>query len=116
MSLSSAAVSPERARSSRSAGADRRRWGRAPADVLALRALVGGRFGITIPAPDLEPINRSISAPRPFNPQPVAFRLAATGSAFGAWWDHMMLDHSEHTGHRTSLGILGQRAADVRRT
>jgi len=98
MSLSSAAVSPQRARSSRSAGADRRRRVARLQTLLALRALAGDRFGITIPAPDLKLINRSVSAAQPFNPQRVALGLAETACALGAW-ERRMLDRSRGASH-----------------
>ncbi|MGN6871219.1 MAG: hypothetical protein ACTHMY_22725 [Solirubrobacteraceae bacterium] len=70
MSLSSAAVSPQRARDPAGPrGLIAARVVTRLDTLLALRALAGDRLGITIPAPDLKFIDPSISAAQPVHPQ-----------------------------------------------
>jgi len=56
--------------------------------LLALRALTGDLLEVTIPAPDLNLITRSIVGGKPFNPQRgLGHRLEDTARALGAWWE-----------------------------
>ncbi len=69
--------------------------------LLALRALAPDRFQITILAPELKFINRSMSAAQPFNPQRVrGLRLEDTAAELGARWHRGALDRIEHDRHR----------------
>lgn len=65
--------------------------------LLALRALAPDRVQITILAPELKFINRSMSAAQPFNPQRVrGLRLEDTAAELGACWHRGALDRFEH--------------------
>ena len=100
MSFSSAAVSPQRARDP---AGQRVLIGARVArlhTLVAPHALAGDRLVITIPAPDLGFIDRSISTGQPFNPQRVGLRLKDTASAAGTRWDRRNLDRREREGQR----------------
>lgn len=99
MSLSPAAVSPQRARDTAGpwvliAGGRLARL----TTLLTLRALMAEGLEITMPAPARKFIKPSISAAQPFDPQRVALRLADTASALGAWCDRRMLDRHDTRG------------------
>jgi len=69
--------------------------------LLALRALAGDRVQITILAPELKFINRSMWAVQPFNPQRVrGLRLEDTAAELAARWHRGALDRIEHDRHR----------------
>jgi sulfide:quinone oxidoreductase len=65
--------------------------------LLALRALAADRLDITILAPELQFINRSMSVDQPFKPQRGrGIRLKDTAAELGAHWQHGTLDRVEH--------------------
>ncbi|PZR66080.1 MAG: hypothetical protein DLM64_13355 [Solirubrobacterales bacterium] len=69
--------------------------------LLALRALAPDRVEITILAPELKFINRSMSVSQPFNPQRVrGLRLEDTAGELGAHWHRGTLDRFDHGRHR----------------
>jgi sulfide:quinone oxidoreductase len=69
--------------------------------LLALRALAGDRLDITILAPELKFVNRSMSAQQPFEVQRGrGFRLEDTAAELGAHWHHGALDRVVHAEHR----------------
>ena len=69
--------------------------------LLALRALAADRVDITILAPELKFVNRSMSAQQPFTVQRVrGFRLEDTAAELGAHWHRGTLDRVEHARHR----------------
>src|SRR5215204_858496 len=69
--------------------------------LLALRALAPDRVDITILAPDLKFVNRSMSAQQPFKVQRVrGFRLEDTAAELGAHWLRGTLDRVVHAEHR----------------
>src|SRR5215210_5854321 len=69
--------------------------------LLALRALAPDRLDITILAPDLKFVNRSMSAQQPFSVQRVrGFRLEDTAAELGAHWHGGTLDRVLHAQHR----------------
>ena len=69
--------------------------------LLALRALAGDRVDITIVAPELKFINRSMAVDQPFKPQRVrGVRLKDTAAEFGARWHRGALDRVEHEQRR----------------
>jgi sulfide:quinone oxidoreductase len=69
--------------------------------LLALRALAGDRLDITILAPELKFVNRSMSARQPFEGQRVrGFRLEDTAAELGAHWHRGALDRVVHAQHR----------------
>ncbi len=69
--------------------------------LLALHALAPDRVAVTILAPELKFINRSMSAAQPFNPQRVrGLRLGGTAAEFGAHWHRGVLDRFDHNRHR----------------
>ncbi len=69
--------------------------------LLALRALAPDRLQITILAPELKFVNRSMSAAQPFNPQHVrGLRLQDTADEVGARWRRGVLDRFDHERHR----------------
>nr|MDQ2898129.1 FAD-dependent oxidoreductase [Actinomycetota bacterium] len=69
--------------------------------LLALRALAPDRVEITILAPELKFINRSMSVSQPFNPQRVrGLRLEDTAHELGVRWHRGTLDRFEHERHR----------------
>jgi sulfide:quinone oxidoreductase len=69
--------------------------------LLALRALAGDRVDITILAPELKFVNRSMAAEQPFKTQRVrGLRLEDTAAELGARWHRGALDRVEHGQHR----------------
>jgi sulfide:quinone oxidoreductase len=69
--------------------------------LLALRALAADRLEITILAPELKFVNRSMSAQQPFNVQRVrGVRLEDTAAELGAHWHRGALDRVAHAQHR----------------
>jgi len=69
--------------------------------LLALRALAGDRLDITIVAPELKFVNRSMSAQQPFKVQRGrGFRLEDTATELGAHWHRGALDRVVHAEHR----------------
>jgi sulfide:quinone oxidoreductase len=69
--------------------------------LLALRALAGDRLDITILAPDLKFVNRSMSAQQPFRVQRGrGLRLEDTAAELGAHWHRGALDHVVHAQDR----------------
>ncbi len=69
--------------------------------LLALRALAGDRLDITIIAPELKFVNRSISVDQPFKTQRVrGIPLEDTAAEFGAQWHRGTLDRVEPERHR----------------
>jgi sulfide:quinone oxidoreductase len=69
--------------------------------LLALRALAGDRLDITILAPELKFVNRSMSAQQPFKVQRGrGFRLEDTAAELGAHWHRGALDRVVHAQHR----------------
>jgi sulfide:quinone oxidoreductase len=69
--------------------------------LLALRALAGDRLDITILAPELKFVNRSMSAQQPFKVQRGrGFRLEDTAAELGAHWHRGTLDRVVHAQHR----------------
>jgi sulfide:quinone oxidoreductase len=69
--------------------------------LLALRALAADRLDITILAPELKFVNRSMSAQQPFEVQRVrGFRLEDTAAELGAHWHRGTLDRVVHAQHR----------------
>jgi sulfide:quinone oxidoreductase len=69
--------------------------------LLALRALAGDRLDITIVAPELKFVNRSMSARQPFEVQRGrGFRLEDTAAELGSHWHRGTLDRVVHTQHR----------------
>ncbi len=69
--------------------------------LLALRALAAHRVDITILAPELKFVNRSMSAQQPFKVQRGrGFRLEDTAAELGARWHRGTLDRVVHAQHR----------------
>jgi sulfide:quinone oxidoreductase len=69
--------------------------------LLALRALAGSRVAITILAPELKFINRSMSVDQPFKPKRErGIRLQDTAVELDATWHRGALDRVEHTRRR----------------
>jgi sulfide:quinone oxidoreductase len=69
--------------------------------LLALRALAGDRVDITIVAPELWFINRSMAVDQPFKPQRMrGVRLQDTAAKLGARWHRGALDRVEHERRR----------------
>jgi sulfide:quinone oxidoreductase len=69
--------------------------------LLALRALAGDRVDITIVAPELKFVNRSMSVDQPFKPRRVrGFRLQDAAAELGAGWRRGALDRVEHERNR----------------
>jgi sulfide:quinone oxidoreductase len=69
--------------------------------LLALRALAPDHLDITILAPELKFVNRSMSAQQPFKVQRVrGLRLEDTAAELGAHWHRGALDRVVHTQHR----------------
>jgi sulfide:quinone oxidoreductase len=69
--------------------------------LLALRALAADRVDITILAPELKFVNRSMSAQQPFKVQRGrGFRLEDTAAELGAHWHRGALDRVVHAHHR----------------
>ena len=69
--------------------------------LLALRALAGDRVDITLLAPELKFVNRSMAVEQPFKVQRVrGLRLENTAAELGARWHRGALDRVEHLQHR----------------
>jgi sulfide:quinone oxidoreductase len=69
--------------------------------LLALRALAPDRLDITLLAPDLKFVNRSMSAQQPFKVQRArGLRLEDTAAELGARWHRGTLDRVLHAQHR----------------
>ena len=69
--------------------------------LLALHALAADRVDVTIVAPELRFINRSMAVDQPFKPQrPRGLRLEDVAVEFGARWHHGALDRVEHLQRR----------------
>jgi sulfide:quinone oxidoreductase len=69
--------------------------------LLALHALAGDRVDITIVAPELRFVNRSMAVDQPFKPQRMrGVRLMDTAAEFGARWHRGALDRIEHEHRR----------------
>jgi sulfide:quinone oxidoreductase len=69
--------------------------------LLALRALAGDRVDITILAPELKFVNRSMAVEQPFKPQRVrGIRLQHTAAELDARWHHGALGRVEHERRR----------------
>src|SRR5204862_7878772 len=65
--------------------------------LLALRALAGDRVDVTIVAPELRFVNRSMAVDQPFKPQRMrGVRLQDAAAEFGARWHRGALDRVEH--------------------
>jgi NADPH-dependent 2,4-dienoyl-CoA reductase/sulfur reductase-like enzyme len=65
--------------------------------LLALRALAGDRVDITLVAPELRFINRSMAVVQPFRPQRVrGVRMQDVTAEHGARWHRAALDRVEH--------------------
>jgi sulfide:quinone oxidoreductase len=69
--------------------------------LLALRALAGDGVDITILAPELTFVNRSMAVDQPFKPQRVrGLRLQHAAAELDARWHHGALDRVGHEHHR----------------
>lgn len=69
--------------------------------LLALRALADDRVDVTLLAPELTFVNRSMSASRPFDaPRVRGLRLQDVARDLGARWMPATLDRVEHAQHR----------------
>ena len=69
--------------------------------LLALRALAADRVDVTLVAPELKFVNRSMAVDQPFKPQRVrGLRLADTAAELDARWYHGALDRVEHDQRR----------------
>ena len=69
--------------------------------LLALRALAADRVDVTLLAPELKFVNRSMAVDQPFKPQRVrGLRLADTAAELDARWHHGALDRVEHDQRR----------------
>ncbi len=69
--------------------------------LLALRALAADRVDVTLLAPELKFVNRSMAVDQPFKPQRVrGLRLADTAAELDARWYHGALDRVEHDERR----------------
>ena len=69
--------------------------------LLALRSLASDRVDITLLAPELKFVNRSMSVDQPFKVQRGrGLRLENTAAELGARWHHGALDRVEHHRHR----------------
>jgi sulfide:quinone oxidoreductase len=69
--------------------------------LLALRALAGDRVDITILAPELKFVNRSMAVDQPFRrPRARGVRLEETAADLGARWHRGALDRVEHEQRR----------------
>ena len=69
--------------------------------LLALRALAADRLDVTILAPELKFVNRSMSVEQPFQRQRGrGLRLEDTAAELGARWHRGALDRVEHDQHR----------------
>src|SRR5215217_7076813 len=69
--------------------------------LLALRALAGDRVEVTLVAPELRFINRSMAVEQPFKPRRVrGVRLIDTAAELDARWHRGLLDRVEHEQRR----------------
>jgi sulfide:quinone oxidoreductase len=69
--------------------------------LLALRAVAGDRVDITILAPELKFVNRSMAVDQPFKPRRVrGITLSDTAVELDARWQRGALDRVEHAQHR----------------
>jgi sulfide:quinone oxidoreductase len=69
--------------------------------LLALRALAGDRVDVTLMAPELKFVNRSMAVDQPFKAQRVrGLRLADTAAELDARWHHGALDRVDHERRR----------------
>jgi sulfide:quinone oxidoreductase len=69
--------------------------------LLALRALAGDRVNVTVVAPELSFINRSMAVDRPFKPRRArGFRLETAAAELGARWHRGALERVEHERRR----------------
>ena len=69
--------------------------------LLALRVLAGDRVDVTLLAPELKFINRSMAVEQPFRVQRGrGLRLEDTAAELGARWHRGALDRVEHDRHR----------------
>jgi sulfide:quinone oxidoreductase len=69
--------------------------------LLALRALAADRVDVTLLAPELKFVNRSMAVDQPFRPQRVrGLRLADTAAELDARWHHGALDRVQHDRRR----------------
>jgi sulfide:quinone oxidoreductase len=69
--------------------------------LLALRAMAGDRVDVTILAPDLKFVNRSMAVDQPFKPKRVrGIRVQHTAAELDARWHRGALDRVEHEQHR----------------
>src|SRR5215217_5920304 len=69
--------------------------------LLALRALAGDRVEVTLLAPELRFINRSMAVDQPFKPQRLrGVSLQDTAAELGARWHRGLLDRVEHEHRR----------------
>jgi sulfide:quinone oxidoreductase len=69
--------------------------------LLALRALAADRVDVTLLAPELKFVNRSMAVDQPFKPQRVrGLRLADTAAELDAGWCRGALDRVEHDQRR----------------
>jgi sulfide:quinone oxidoreductase len=69
--------------------------------LLALRALAADRIDVTLLAPELKFVNRSMAVDQPFKPQRGrGLRLADTAAELDARWYHGALDRVEHDQRR----------------
>jgi sulfide:quinone oxidoreductase len=69
--------------------------------LLALRALAADRVDVTILAPELRFINRSMAVDQPFKPQRMrGLRLQDTAAELGARWHRGVIDRVEHDDRR----------------
>ena len=68
--------------------------------LLALRVLAGDHVDVTVLAPELKFVNRSMAVDQPFKPQRVrGLRLEATAAEFGTRWHRGTLDRVEPERH-----------------
>ncbi len=75
--------------------------------LLALHALAGDRVQVTVVAPELKFINRSMAVAQPFHPKRGrGVRLRDITTEVGAHWHHGTLDRVEHD-HRRAITTAG---------
>jgi sulfide:quinone oxidoreductase len=79
--------------------------------LLALRAMAGDRVDITILAPELKFVNRSMAVDQPFKPRRVrGIRLSDTAAELDARWRRGALDRVEHAQHRAVTKVARRSA------
>ncbi|MGI8904385.1 MAG: NAD(P)/FAD-dependent oxidoreductase [Solirubrobacteraceae bacterium] len=82
--------------------------------LLALRALAEDRVEVTVLAPELRFVNRSMSVSQPFNPQRVRdVRLEDAPAELGARWHRGVLDRVDHERRRAITADGDQLPYDV---